>query len=142
MARILMPFLLFSFWGSNEAPKTGTVVFEIRNIDPKLGGNISAGIFQKEFFPQVGKQFQGKDLKVSGRSMTITIKEVPPGTYGAVAFQDANENQELDANFLGFPTEPIGFANGAQINFGPPSFEDASIRVEEGKVSRIVIKLN
>jgi len=47
----------------------------------------------------------------------------------------------LETNFVGFPKEPIGFANGAKIRFGAPSFEDASISVTEGESIIVKIKL-
>lgn len=120
---------------------TGKVLFKVSGVDTKLGGNLSSGIFEEDNFPEVGKQFQGKDVAVKASKMEIILENVPVGTYGAVVFQDANKNKELDANFIGFPTEPIGFANGAEINFGPPSFEDASIKVLAGRTTIVNIVL-
>lgn len=121
--------------------QTGTVIFKVSNIKAEKGGEISAGIFTKENFPKVGKQLKGTEEKVTGEYMEITLTEVPPGIYGAVAFQDIDENKDLKTNLIGFPKEPIGFANGAKINLGPPSFKSASIEVKEGQTTIITIQL-
>ncbi|MEL7124086.1 MAG: DUF2141 domain-containing protein, partial [Bacteroidota bacterium] len=66
--------------------------------------------------------------------------DVQVGTYGAVVFQDINQDKKLKTNLLGFPREPIGFANDAKIKLGPPSFEDASIQVKENETT--IVKIN
>ncbi len=37
--------------------------------------------------------------------------QVPEGYYFITTFQDLNENEELDTNFLKIPKEPIGMSN-------------------------------
>jgi len=55
---------------------------------------------------------------------------VPPGVYAVAAVHDLNGNGRLDTNFLGMPKEPYGFSRAARGRFGPPSFEDAALRLE------------
>ena len=62
---------------------------------------------------------------------TIAVRDVPPGNWAVLAFQDANGNGELDRNFIGIPSENYGFSRDARGKFGPPSFEDAAIAVRE-----------
>jgi uncharacterized protein (DUF2141 family) len=59
----------------------------------------------------------------------VTLKDVPPGTWAVLAYQDENENNELDRNFIGIPSENYGFSRNARGKFGPPGFEDAAIEV-------------
>ena len=59
-------------------------------------------------------------------SVAVTIDDVPPGVYAAEAFQDANDNGNLDRNWLGLPKEGMGFSNDAPMRFGPPRFDDAA----------------
>lgn len=121
--------------------QTGQVLFQVTGIETELGGSISSGVFKKADFPKVGRQFRGKDLKVAQAEMEVLLRDVPVGTYGAVVFQDKNENRMLDTNLIGFPKEPIGFANGARIKLGPPSFEAAAITVVEGETVTVPIEL-
>ncbi|THC45797.1 DUF2141 domain-containing protein [Massilia sp. Mn16-1_5] len=62
---------------------------------------------------------------------TVTVKDVPPGTWAVLAYQDKNGNDELDRNLIGIPKEAYGFSRDARGKFGPPSFEDAAIEVGE-----------
>lgn len=121
--------------------QTGSVLFKVSGIQTDKGGSISTGIFTKENFPEVGKQFRGKDVTVNQSNMEVLLENVPVGTYGAVVFQDHNNNKKLETNFVGFPKEPIGFANDARIKFGPPDFEDAAITVTEGQTVIVNIQL-
>jgi uncharacterized protein (DUF2141 family) len=58
---------------------------------------------------------------------TVVTVTAPPGRYALQAFHDANDNLDIDRNFLGFPTERMGFGNDAPMRFGPPRYEDAAI---------------
>jgi uncharacterized protein (DUF2141 family) len=51
---------------------------------------------------------------------------VPLGKCAVAVYQDINENNQLDQNFLGISKEPIGFGNNHKP-FGKPSFESALI---------------
>lgn len=62
----------------------------------------------------------------------VSLKEIPAGTWAVLAYQDENENGELDRNFLGIPKENYGFSRDAAGRFGPPTFDEAAIEVREG----------
>lgn len=44
--------------------QTGKVILNVQGIQVSKGGEISAGIFKKENFPKVGKQFIRKESAV------------------------------------------------------------------------------
>jgi len=135
---ITASFLLLTYQVNAQ---TGTVIFQISDILAQKGGKVSAGIFLEDDFPKIGKALKSKDQKVNADYMEITLEEVPIGTYGAVAYQDIDLNNDLNTNFVGFPKEPIGFANGAKIRLGPPSFDAALIHVKGGEATKVSIKL-
>ena len=120
----------------------GTVVLTVEGIQPTKGGEVTAGIFVKENFPKVGRQLIGQEKAVNGTRMQLTFTNVPAGDYGVVAFQDVDKNKLLKSNFMGFPTEPIGFSNGAKIKLGPPAFSDAKVTVQADKILALTIVLN
>lgn len=60
-------------------------------------------------------------------TVTVAIPGVPPGRYAAQAFHDANGNGRTDRNFLGLPTERIGFSHDALKGLSRPRFADAAI---------------
>lgn len=47
--------------------------------------------------------------------------------FAIAAYHDKNDNEELDRNALGIPTERYGFSNSARGRLGPPGFDEAAI---------------
>lgn len=130
---------LLLFQQTNKS--SATVIVDVKGVSLIKGGEISSGLFLEANFPKPGKQFIGTAVRVNAEQMSIVFKDVPPGRYGVVAFQDIDSNKDLKKNFLGFPKEPIGFSNDARIKMGPPSFSDAAIIVEAGKTITVQITL-
>ena len=87
------------------------------------------------------KKFQeGKIVKVSGKEVTIVFDNLKKGDYAVSVYHDKNDNQEMDSNFMGIPSEPYGFSNNAMGTFGPPSFEKAKVSVDENKSAVINLR--
>lgn len=61
----------------------------------------------------------------------ITIDNVPEGDWAILAYQDENQNDKLDRNLLGIPSENYAFSRNAMGKFGPPNFADAAIEIKE-----------
>jgi uncharacterized protein (DUF2141 family) len=66
------------------------------------------------------------------RESGVVFTNLQPGRYAVVVLHDENGNGHLDTNFIGFPTEPYGFSNGAEGFLGPPSFSDAAMALGDG----------
>ena len=62
----------------------------------------------------------------------VAMRDIPPGTWAVLAYQDENENSQLDRNFMGIPKENYGFSRDAVGRFGPPAFDEAAIEVRDG----------
>ncbi len=77
--------------------------------------------------------------RVNGEGMKFTLHELPAGQYAIKLYHDANDNGELDSNMLGIPTEGYGFSNNAG-RFGPPSFEDAAVALEDDLAIEIRVR--
>jgi uncharacterized protein (DUF2141 family) len=90
-------------------------------------GKVNVAVCDKERFL--------KDCVYSGSSpaqsdtTVVTIKNVPKGTWAVLAYQDENQNDKLDRNFIGIPSENYGFSRDARGRFGPPDYEEAAIEV-------------
>ncbi len=63
---------------------------------------------------------------------TAVFTDLPPGRYAIIVFHDENGSGKLDKNILGVPLQPYGFSNDAQGFLGPPSFDDAMIKLGTG----------
>ena len=59
-------------------------------------------------------------------SKKIILKK---GTYAFKVFIDKNDNNKFDFNFFGFPNEQYGFSNDAMGVLGPPTFQEASFKL-------------
>ena len=99
-------------------------------------GTILVAVCDKATFLQETCRYKGRAPAAVG-SVTVRITGVPPGVYAAQAYGDENDNGKIDRNFLGIPTEGIGFSNDARIRFGPPAFADAAFTLgpEGGRIT-------
>ncbi len=78
-------------------------------------------------------------LIITDRSMDLELN-LDPDVYAVSIYQDLNENDNLDSNFFGIPTEPYGFSNNARGTFGPPTYEQCKFALDNNK--SVTINLN
>lgn len=71
-----------------------------------------------------------KALPANSGSLSFSFENLPSFSYAISVIHDANKNGELDKNILGIPKEGFGFGNDSMGMFGPPSFEEAGLRLE------------
>ena len=71
----------------------------------------------------------GAQATAHAGSVTVDVPDVPAGTWAVMAYHDENDNQKLDRNELGIPSEGYGFSNGATAKNGPPQFKQAAVSV-------------
>ncbi len=78
--------------------------------------------------------------KVSGNEdIVFEFPEIASGPFAISVTHDVNSNGKFDLGFLKIPKEPYGFSNNPRTTFGPPSFEEAKIDLNED--TTIIIKL-
>lgn len=113
----------------------------IINIDnPPTNGRVIAMLFNsRDTFvdlrdPVIVINFPS-DGTPSGR-----MRDLASGEYALVVYQDENDNGRLDENFIGIPSEPLGFSNRYWPQ-GPPTFSRAAFKLEAGEAKTIVVKL-
>lgn len=135
-------FVVVFFAATVSWAESGRLEVTVNNIQ-KVEGTLMVAVFSNpEFWLSSDKPPAASAIKAveAQGSLTVSVDALPYGTYSVSIFQDINENEELDTNFIGFPKEPFGFS-APMGTFGPPSFEDASLSVGEG-VTKIAIDLN
>jgi len=88
------------------------------------------------------------DYNMSWAQMTVPttltramFRNAEPGFYAVAVFHDKNEDNDLNRNGMGIPTEGFGFSNNPRIIFGPPKFKKAKFKVGEGETKEIEIEL-
>jgi uncharacterized protein (DUF2141 family) len=67
---------------------------------------------------------------VPGKTYQLTIGNVLPGKYAVNVIHDKNNNNKLDTNWLGIPTEGWGCSNDARGFMRAPSFSDKLFAVQ------------
>jgi uncharacterized protein (DUF2141 family) len=67
-----------------------------------------------------------------GGKCELVLRNLAPGKYGVIVFQDLNGNGDLDTNLLGVPIEPYGFSNDAAGVMGPPDFQATAVDLGTG----------
>ena len=78
-------------------------------------------------FPDCRK---GDDVRMltapAAPKVRLAVAGLAPGSYAVSVIHDENGNRRLDKNFLGIPTEGVGFSHNPRVTFGPPDFAKAS----------------
>ena len=112
------------------------IVTNLENND----GVLQFGLYNiAEKFPIVGETYKMVRVKTSGTSRKYTFKGLPKGDYAVAIYQDENNNDNCDKNFLGVPIEPYAFSNDFRPKLSVPSFKDCSFILDKSKT--ITIKL-
>jgi uncharacterized protein (DUF2141 family) len=121
-------FLLTSFWVFGiEKP---IVTIKITNIK-QAKGNMRVAFYKKgSGFPKEGSITYAREVKVSQvGDLTLSFTDIPFGEYAIAVFQDKNQNQKIDKNLIGYPTEPFGFSKNFKPKFSEPEFSDCKVLI-------------
>lgn len=96
-----------------QAQNFGNLTIKITQIERPGEGQIVFMLFnQKEGFPEdLQKALYKGRVREFDSEASYTFKSVPFGSYAVAVFQDKNQNDFLDANFVGAPQEPLGTSN-------------------------------
>ncbi|WP_201977182.1 DUF2141 domain-containing protein [Hymenobacter rubidus] len=95
----------------------------------------------REGFLKSGKWAFSKAVKPAGKSEFTLPVDLPKGEWAVAITQDLNNNDKIDKNFLGIPTEPYAFSNNVRPTVAAPGFDECKFMVDgPGKVVSIVLK--
>jgi uncharacterized protein (DUF2141 family) len=107
-------------------------VGQLRSSD----GVIRCALYNSEkSFLSTEKAAQIKTAKIDGKEAVCVFSNLTSGEYAVGAFHDENNNNVLDANFIGIPREGLGVSNNPKSSFGPPKYKDAKFNYQSGEVS-------
>ena len=92
-------------------------------------------------FLKHGQWAFSKSVKPEGKSEFSLPVELPKGEWAVAITQDLNNNDKIDKNFLGIPTEPYAFSNNIRPTLAAPDFNECKFMVDgPGRVVSIVLK--
>jgi uncharacterized protein (DUF2141 family) len=125
-AKILVAVTLYGL--TLTAAGAADLVVTVTGV-PDDRGHVVSGIFNSEkSFLKRTEAFASFRIKASKGDVGYSLKNVPPGKYAIGAFHDANDNDKLDADPSGQPTEVYGFSTDGHTS-GPAGFADAAFEV-------------
>jgi uncharacterized protein (DUF2141 family) len=112
----------------------------VKNLGNR-SGTLYIGWYNKaEGFREMESTVYNERVSVNGKNaVTISFKNIPPGTYAISVFLDEDSNGILNTNFWGIPKELYGFSNNPAQAMRAATFEEAAFRVAGEK--EIVINL-
>ncbi|MDB4292773.1 DUF2141 domain-containing protein [Maribacter sp.] len=116
----------FTTMAQDDSGVTITVVVENVLSD---GGTILAGLHSSESFMKSNGVANASAPGVKGE-VTMTFENVAPGTYAIMVMHDANDNQRMDMEANGMPSESYGMS-GNTMSMGPPNFDSAKFEVTD-----------
>ncbi|MEQ8927109.1 MAG: DUF2141 domain-containing protein [Fulvivirga sp.] len=138
LVKLIIAFALLSLQQSTNAEYASLVV-TINKVESGRGKLIVALFNDEEQF--LKSDYINKQLSVTDNGEhVVTFNDLPKGIYAVSVIHDENGNGELDKNLIGIPTEKFGFSNNKMGRFGPPSFEECGIDLNENKEIAIDLK--
>jgi uncharacterized protein (DUF2141 family) len=72
-----------------------------------------------------------KKVRASTAPITVVFDNLRPGAYAVGAYHDENNNDHLDTNFIGLPTEGYALSNGVRAAIAKPTFQQAAFTVDD-----------
>ena len=100
---------------------TLTVIAEgVNNLD----GNVGILVFNSPKGWAEDRSVALKDITVPAHegTVTITVPDLPAGTYAVALVHDVNKNHKLDRNWIGEPKEQWGLSNNPHAVIKTPSY--------------------
>lgn len=134
---LLLPLLL-----APQLARAGDLVVTLRDV-ASAEGLVRVAACPPDGYPEGTCRFIARAPARPG-TMELRIAGLPEGRFGLSAYQDVDGDGRLGKDWLGRPTEPVGFGNDAPIGrFGPPGFEAAGIAIPaSGEVHTVVTLRN
>jgi uncharacterized protein (DUF2141 family) len=122
----------------SKTPQIDVVLKGIANAK----GVIRLAAFNKQqgFPTDANSAYRLMMLPAKKGELSVALNDVPMGKFAIVVYHDQNNNNKLDVNILGMPTEHYGVSNNARKRLSAPKFRDAVFSHNEA-VTRIEIEL-
>lgn len=140
MKTIVIIFALFvslPMMAQTTTKAGATLEVTIKNVTSNEGKirvslfNTQDNFLEKNFKEVVATPINGKDV-------IVKFTDLPAGEYSASVIHDLNNNDDLDTNFMGMPTEPYGISMTGKNKYGPPSYDNAKFQMKNENQSIII----
>lgn len=121
--RILLSTLAALALTASASAQTCTDV-EVQNVRPEQGTLMLAAYDSADDFNK--KSVAMLRLRAGAETMKFNLCVPSNGPVALMLYQDLNDNNKLDTNVMGIPSEPWG-SSGKASSFGPPTWAAAQV---------------
>jgi len=126
IALIITLILTTQFSNAQDTTETHSISVSIDNVKSDTGKVVFSLHTAESFMKSGGVQRLQSEIK-DGKA-TATFIDVTPGTYAIMTIHDENENNTMDFDASGMPTESYGMSNNP-MSYGPPQFYEAKFEL-------------
>ncbi|GAA4321687.1 hypothetical protein GCM10023115_49400 [Pontixanthobacter gangjinensis] len=118
----LLAAILFGSFVNAQTGNSGSISATVPNVNG-TEGSVKFGLYSAETFMKAAPEFSVKAEIIDGRAVA-QFENVPEGTYALLVMHDKNENNKMDFDASGIPTEDYG-SSGNSMTYGPPIWEES-----------------
>ncbi len=112
----------------------------VRIDNPPESGSVALVLFDSaNTFGDLRDPYRVDIHQLDGRDEYL-IEDVEAGEYALMVYYDENGNKRMDKNFIGIPTEPLGFSNRYRPK-GPPAYERAAFTIGQAESRSFDVEL-
>ncbi len=129
---LALAFLFVHLVGQAQETEGVDIIVTVDNV-LNDNGKVIATLHTSDTFMK-GPGIQNLESSIENGKVTLTFKNVAPGTYAIMTLHDENENRRMDFQANGMPLESYGMS-GNDMSFGPPNFANAQFDVEQDNLS-------
>ncbi len=108
--------------------RAGNVELRVHNVGD-ASGTVRAQLCQQHEWLTDDGCARSVVVRAKPGVTTMTIPDVPPGTWAVVVFHDKGNTGEVSRGLLGIPTEGVGFSRDPSLGLHGPRFADSALSV-------------
>lgn len=121
------------------AGPAGPCAIDVEISAVRDGGTVWVLLFsdaQAKAYPKKrGEALRRVDVLPAAGKVKVAFDGLECREYAVAVVHDENGNGKLDTNFIGIPREGLGASRNARRMFGPPTFDDAKVRISAGRTA-------
>ncbi|HEU5134990.1 MAG TPA: DUF2141 domain-containing protein [Steroidobacteraceae bacterium] len=104
-----------AMWVLAAVANAGELTVTITDIREARGFLMVALVNSDAAWNDQDKPVAAQKVPAAKGEVKLQFKDLMPGAYAVQVMHDENENNQLDTNFLGIPTEGYGFSNNPNV---------------------------
>ncbi len=113
-------------WLAAAHAQTAPLSLEVHGLKADTGKVLCSLFKDKETWLEDSREVANAEAAPKDGVATCTFTDIAPGTYAVIFIHDANDNGDMDLNWLGLPKEQWGASGNAKAFLSAPKFDDAA----------------